>query len=68
MFTESARLVHPALPHLFEILEIVEGGVNLDRARVAAFTEQLAAKVAANGDNTQPSNSAGLSPTPEREN
>ncbi len=45
-----ADSVHPALPHLFEILKIIEGGVNLDRTRVRAFSEQLATKLEAEGD------------------
>jgi len=40
----------PRIPHLLEILKIVEGAVNLDRARVSAFTEQLASKLDTDGD------------------
>lgn len=38
------------LPHLSEILRIVEGAVNADRQKVIAYTEQLAAKIEADGD------------------
>lgn len=38
------------VPHLLEILKIVEGAVNADHSKVAAYVEQLAAKIEADGD------------------
>ena len=36
--------------HLLEILKIIEGGVNADRSKVVAYTEQLASKLEDSGD------------------
>lgn len=38
------------LPHLLEVLKIVEGAVNADRGKVVAYTEQLASKLEADGE------------------
>lgn len=38
------------MPHLLEILKIVEGAVNADHNKVAAYVEQLASKIEADGD------------------
>jgi MoxR-like ATPase len=38
------------LPHLLEVLKIVEGAVNADRAKVLAYTEHLASKLEADGE------------------
>jgi len=40
----------PPVPHLLEILKIVEGAVNADHTKVAAYVEQLAAKIESDGD------------------
>ena len=37
------------MEHLLEILKIVDGAVNADRAKVSAYTEQLAAKLESEG-------------------
>ena len=39
------------MKHLFEILKIVDGAINGDRATVVAYTEQLASKLEKDGDN-----------------
>lgn len=39
-----------SMPHLLEILKIVEGAVTADHKKVAAYVEQLAAKIEADGD------------------
>lgn len=38
------------MKHLLEILKIIDGAVNADRAKVIAYTEQLAAKLEGEGD------------------
>lgn len=38
------------MPHLLEILKIVEGAVNADHKKVTAYVEQLAIKIEADGD------------------
>jgi len=38
------------LPHLLEVLKIVEGAVNADRGKVFAYTEQLVSKLEADGE------------------
>lgn len=38
------------MQHLFEVLKIVDGAVNADRKKVAAYAEQLAVKLEAEGD------------------
>ena len=41
--------VHEKLPHVLELLKIVEGAVNADREKVNSYTELLASKLAAEG-------------------
>lgn len=38
------------MKHLLEILKIIDGAVNADRAKVTAYTEQLASKLEGEGD------------------
>jgi len=38
------------MPHLLEILKIVEGAVSADHTKVAAYVEQLSLKMEADGD------------------
>lgn len=38
------------MKHLLEILKIIDGAVNADRAKVVAYTEQLATKLERDGD------------------
>ncbi len=45
-------VVHKELPHVLELLKIVEGAVNADREKVASYTELLASKLAAEGHKT----------------
>ena len=38
------------MEYMLEILKIFDGAVNADRGKVAAYTEQLAAKLEGTGD------------------
>jgi len=47
---EASKKKPEQLPHMLEVLKIVEGALNADHDKVRAYTEQLVSKLSKNGD------------------